>query len=1373
MARKEFTAEEKAEYSAKKQAEIEDIFKRIDEGVNKVFTSEKYMEYLKFASKFTDYSARNTMLINMQRPDATFIGAFSTWKKLGRYVNKGESGIKILAPVVYKTNQYEEYERPAKDEFGNQLYNDDGTEKMETVQENIKDIAFKAAYVFDLSQTNGKDIPEPVTELQGDIDAAKKEAIFTALRKVSGIDIDFENIGSGAKGYYSSVQGRIVIQTGMSDLQTLKTAFHETAHSLLHDPDKKIVTAKSPRNEKEVQAESVAFMVAEKFGMDTSDYSFPYIATWSEGKQKEQLLKALQEIQTAAKTISGAIESELLKMCKRDLSMEEKLADTELNNIQKAEFIIEDCEDRGVVFTEEEVHNILAFAADNEDISETVKFVSDIEDIFWQRESYGYDFSTMIPLGSKEAALEAFDRGEAVYLLYPDNSEGMAYERYEIEEFDGFFGLDKEENVRKVSPDEHLIEVSKEVALKKWDNNLDVYIDGVPAFSREQIENASPYAKIMLADYQFAAELDFDKPAKAPGKENKMTYENKKKTPPDTGKNPNVIGNTPYAELGEKSELKYITGLNSRHADNIAAQLDADGVRFSGLRKDDGTTTITINKADISLYEAAERKVKDSYRTSKDRSEPQHEHGRATQTKQTPTNPNVIGNTPYTELGEKSELKYITGLNSRHADNIAAQLDADGVRFSGLRKGDGTTTITINKADMSCYEAAEQKVKESYRTASKDKYEHTDTPLPSKAPTEKTEKVYYNGLKNRHADNVIKQLEADGIEYSVYHKGTVTNIGIKKADVPRYEAAVEKVKASYRAADDMVADKPKVPKTTVPEKRPDIQMSLKDVPICTKSYLEAKQSGNEQVWRDSLAASKACIKYLNDHLFDAYDSRNLKGLVKDMEEKFGLDRTMYSIAATVQLKDSDLRFSREVKERAREFIFDSDRARLAFLTEAHPVMLCAFYESLIDREKELKLPQPEVERQQLPSHLADKLLLSTERVELRDDHRGIPETHFYQSSANEYHVEGYGWLKEHEYDAVQKKSGLSVKEFADKIDMVNANYITAEGRTGQIDMTKQEYDMLTEKTYSPKGKAALEAAKIALDGIKSGMRGNDPKPVEYYAVRMDSHDRFEVCTISASGNVTPVKTGMSTVAEAKKSLIEIYNGRKDEARVELVHPQTLQEKAEEIRRTMPNTKHEPNFEIYQLRVSQDNAEISFRPMEELLQKGIKPKFSSYGKVYEGNTADLNIRGNTLAQTLDDFFRKFNIDCPDDFRGHSLSVSDVIVLDEKAYYVDRVGFKALGNFLPPEREKDRFIKDLPAIVSELSGRSDSAIAESVDNIFKKGERLGIESAVLKEALYMSPDARVAEVVEKRDKGHAQPSAEAPKQDKPVSSKKMKL
>lgn len=1215
--KKEYTPEEIREYNERKQTEIDEMIQRINEGVNAVFESDKYKEYLKFASKFTDYSARNTMLICLQRPEATLVAAYGKWKQLGRQVEKGERGISILAPVTYKTNNVLEVERPAVDEFGNTLYNEDGTEKTETVEKPLTGLAFKKVYVFDVSQTSGKEIPDPVGELTGDIDAGRKEAVFAALKKVTGAEFEFKDIKGGAKGYYSAAKNLIVIKAGMSDAQTLKTAFHEAAHNLLHDPNKKIVTVKSPRNEKEVQAESVAFMVAEKFGIDTSEYSFPYIASWSEGKQLEQLKNSLQEIQAAAKKISAEIESELLKLQKRNLTMDEKLADTELNNIQKAEFLIEDCADRGVNFSQEDTEKILEFAGNNEDIYETAQLVSDMEIIQMQRDSYGYDFTNMTPIDTKEAALSAFDKGEAVYLLYPDNTEGLAENRADIENFDGYFGIEKEENLNEIrEQNSELIPVSKEVALDMYDKELDVFIDGILAQSREEIENAPDDKKLYLSEYQYAAQLDFENP--------KITN-----TAPVPEKN--IIGNTPYRELGDKSELQYYQNLKNRHAENIAAQLNADGIRFSGVKKE-WTTTITINKADIPAYEAAVEKVKAGYDKAKNSSKsnaeiPQNNSQNINYEKPAkPAKQDVsgnsnrdktdIGNTPYEEMGGKSELQVYRNLKPRHAENIAAQLNSDGVKFSGVKMG------------------------------------------------------------------------------------TVAAIAVKKSDVSKYEAAEEKVKASYNKD-----------KTEVPTAKP-------------------------------LSVTAEIDKAILDNNYELYHY-DLKKAADTVIEKCGVERTSKILADYINSHGYDGRISSQNKAWAQEFEPPTNRYGPVFKT--HPTVLDGFIDRVRDKIKSLEI------KTELSPLYEDKFLYSSERVELRDDYRGIPETHYYNSSANEYFVEGIGWLDNSAYDREQKMSGLSAKEFYSKVTHINADYIDASGSVGQIDMSKSDYDLMTEKTYSPENAEKLEAAKAALQERKTAAEITE-KPVEYYAVRQTNDHKFAVCTISADGLVTPVKPNIATVAEAKKAMLELYESKKDSVKCVFIHPQTLDEKSAElykdVSQEMPDVTYriqvnprknaaadnthylqeytknpddtykvgevicrgnfdkcnaaladilkngidrkqeksadKPDFEIYQLKKSDETNSIRFESLERLAELGQKPEFSNYDKVYEGDMSTVNVRGDTVGDKLEAVFVKFNLDRPEDFTGHSLSVSDVVVMDDKAYYVDKVGFQPLKEFKPIEK-----------------------------------------------------------------------------------------
>ncbi len=307
--KKKLTPQQKAEYKAEKREEMRDLFTKIDEGVKEVFESENYKTYLSYMGKFTNYSAGNCILIMLQKPDASLVAAFGKWKEFGRTVNKGEKGIAILAPMTFKTKEVKE--QLVKDVRGNQIYNPDGSEKKEKVETEHTDVGFKKVYVFDVSQTSGEPVPEYIHDLSEEIEDEQVEAILSAVSKATGLPVEYEDIKSCAKGYFDYGEHRIAIQSGMSGAQTVKTAIHEAAHALLHDPDKKLPTANSTRSDKEVQAESVAYIVASRYGIDTSDYSFPYIASWSSGKPLDQLNRFLNELHKASRTICNAIDTEL------------------------------------------------------------------------------------------------------------------------------------------------------------------------------------------------------------------------------------------------------------------------------------------------------------------------------------------------------------------------------------------------------------------------------------------------------------------------------------------------------------------------------------------------------------------------------------------------------------------------------------------------------------------------------------------------------------------------------------------------------------------------------------------------------------------------------------------------------------------------------------------------------------------------------------------------------------------------------------------------------------------------------------------------------------------------------------------------------
>ena len=302
--------------TAGKPAEkLKEITDRLEQGITELFDSERYKEYLKVMSKFHNYSFRNTVLIAMQKPDASLLAGFSAWKNnFERNVMRGQKGIKIIAPSPYKIKQEMQKIDPHTQK---PIIGKDG--KPVTEEKEITIPAYKVVSVFDVSQTEGKELPDiAVDELTGDVDRYKD--FFAALEKTSPVPIGFEQIPGSSHGYYHLEDKRIAIDEGMSEIQTLKTAIHEIAHAKLHDID-----LNAPENEqqphidrrtREVEAESVAYTVCQHYGLDTSDYSFGYVAGWSSGRELSELKSSLETIRSAAAEIINSIDETLAELSK-------------------------------------------------------------------------------------------------------------------------------------------------------------------------------------------------------------------------------------------------------------------------------------------------------------------------------------------------------------------------------------------------------------------------------------------------------------------------------------------------------------------------------------------------------------------------------------------------------------------------------------------------------------------------------------------------------------------------------------------------------------------------------------------------------------------------------------------------------------------------------------------------------------------------------------------------------------------------------------------------------------------------------------------------------------------------------------------------
>lgn len=302
---------------------VKEITERLAHGLEELFDSEKFKAYLDAMSKFYHYSFNNSLLIAMQKPDATLVASYRSWQKnFNRNVNKGEKGIRILAPTPYKIKEEREVINPLS---GLPMLDEKGDVQMEEVEVSLT--GFKVAYVFDVSQTSGEPLPEiGAEELLQSVD--DYQIFMEALRNVAPVPVEIQEVEGGAKGYFSPTGQKIVIQSGMSESQTVKTAVHEIAHSLLHDTDHARLPGvdtveKKDRNTKEVEAESVAYTVCRHFGIDTSDYSFGYVAGWSSGREMTELRKSMETIQKTACELIEKIEENIQKLRKeRDVSPE-------------------------------------------------------------------------------------------------------------------------------------------------------------------------------------------------------------------------------------------------------------------------------------------------------------------------------------------------------------------------------------------------------------------------------------------------------------------------------------------------------------------------------------------------------------------------------------------------------------------------------------------------------------------------------------------------------------------------------------------------------------------------------------------------------------------------------------------------------------------------------------------------------------------------------------------------------------------------------------------------------------------------------------------------------------------------------------------
>ena len=451
--------EERDQWIAEHTAEISDIERRvklmadkptnrerlqqitagIEQGIKELFESEKYMRYLSVMSRFHRYSVNNTMLIYMQKPDATLVAGYNKWKnQFERHVKKGEHGITIIAPTPFKKKIEEQKLDP---DTKAPMLDADGKVIMEEREVEIP--MFRPVKVFDVSQTDGKPLPELASSLSGNVQ--NYEAFMEALRRSAPVPLSVEPMAANMDGYFSPDRQRIAIREGMSEVQTVSAAVHEIAHSKLHNYAKAQAEAaragdkeppqKKDRNTEEVEAESISYAVCQYFGIQTGENSFGYIASWSHGKELPELRASLETINKAAGELIADIDRHYKEICKErgiDLTAQPEQTAPQQEAASEPEVTAQAAAPETTQLPDAPEQHLDEYPMPDSTLTQ--------DDL----EKCGYLDGDLLPL-SKERAYELLAQDMTVYMVQQGENPAMAFDTDDLDAHDGIFAVTREE----------------------------------------------------------------------------------------------------------------------------------------------------------------------------------------------------------------------------------------------------------------------------------------------------------------------------------------------------------------------------------------------------------------------------------------------------------------------------------------------------------------------------------------------------------------------------------------------------------------------------------------------------------------------------------------------------------------------------------------------------------------------------------------------------------------------------------------------------------------------------------------------------------------------------------------------------------------
>ncbi|MCL2047148.1 MAG: ArdC-like ssDNA-binding domain-containing protein [Defluviitaleaceae bacterium] len=410
---------------------------KLESGMKDLFSSDKYKNYLKSMSHFHNYSSRNIMLIHQQMPNATRVASFKLWKEqFNRSVIKGETSIRIFAPIGTKKPETKLFEK-IDPETKSPMLDKDGNIIMEELTELTKGVKFRLVPVFDVSQTHGEPLPMLIEDLTGNV--SHYEAFLDTLKAVSPLPITFESMEPEQDGYCLYGE-KIAIREDMSEPQTVSAIIHEITHARLHEKNN-LPDGEKPKSKevKEIEAESVSYVVCQKFGIETGANSFGYLATWGSHDMAE-IKASLDIIRSEANQIINAIDDRFAVICKErgiDLSQAEQAAQPPTpEKPQAIEFTTEVHTENiaGVDFSFEEV----------KPVAENKAIMPDSTISIADQHAYGYISDEILPL-NQNRAVDLFMKDHTIFLLFNDGTEEMAFDSSEITAHNGIFGIERDE----------------------------------------------------------------------------------------------------------------------------------------------------------------------------------------------------------------------------------------------------------------------------------------------------------------------------------------------------------------------------------------------------------------------------------------------------------------------------------------------------------------------------------------------------------------------------------------------------------------------------------------------------------------------------------------------------------------------------------------------------------------------------------------------------------------------------------------------------------------------------------------------------------------------------------------------------------------